>query len=193
MNAAALVTVFLVAVVPLVPTEPVLVGLGVLAAASHTLPVAVISVAAVGCAISDHLLYATGRFAGRRALGRFLRRPAGAAAQDWLARTIARWGAPAMVAGRWLPGGGTVSAVLAGTLHWGLPRFTPASVVGAALWSAYATLLGYFGGAVTRQPVAGLLLSLGIAIGLGLLTSVAVRRSAQKSRCSQVKNSLANS
>jgi membrane-associated protein len=173
---ATLLTVFVVAVVPLVPTEPMLVGLGVLAAATHTVPVSVIVVAALGCSASDHLLYLCGRCAGGRALRRLARRPAGATVQAWLTRGVARWGASVLVAGRWLPAGGTIGALLAGASRWRLRRFTPASLAGASLWSLYATLLGYFGGSLTRRPLTGLLLSLGVAAALALLTSVLARR-----------------
>ncbi|HWC78325.1 MAG TPA: VTT domain-containing protein [Pseudonocardiaceae bacterium] len=176
MTAAALITAFVVATVPLVPTEPVLVGLGVLAASEHTVPVTVIIVGAIGCALSDHILYVVGRIAGGRGMAWLVRKPAGVAAHAWLTRSIARWGASVLVAGRWLPAGGTAGAVLAGASAWRLRRFSPASIAGSTLWAAYATLLGYFGGAVTRQPVTGFLLSLGIATGLTLLTSLLVRR-----------------
>ena len=81
-----------------------------------------------------------------------------------------------LVAGRWLPAGGTIGALLAGASRWRLRRFTPASLTGASLWSLYATLLGYFGGSLTRQPLTGLLLSLGVATARALLTSVLARR-----------------
>ena len=174
---ATLVTVFAVAVVPLIPTEPMLVGMGVLAATAHSLPVAIMAVAAVGCSISDHLLYAVGRYPAARGLSWFVRRPAGAAVEGLLTRSVARWGASILVAGRFLPGGGTVSAVLAGVSRWQLRRFTPASLTGSAIWSAYATLLGYFGGAVTKQPAEGMLLSFGMAVAVAALTTVLVRRS----------------
>lgn len=170
-----MLTLFVAALVPLVPTEPVLVGMGVLAATGAVpLPI-VILVATVACSISDHLLYAFGRVAGARALARF-GRPSMLAATDWLTRHITRWGAPILVVGRWLPAGGTVGAVLTGTLRWRLPRFTPASVVGSALWSTYVALIGYFGGELTGAPLAGLVVSLAIAAVIGIATTILVKR-----------------
>jgi membrane protein DedA with SNARE-associated domain len=69
MSATALVTVFVVAVVPLVPTEAVLVGMGVLAASTGGSLLGVIAVATVGCSLSDHVLYLLARLAGGRVLG----------------------------------------------------------------------------------------------------------------------------
>ena len=171
----AMTTLFVAALVPLVPTEPVLVGMGVLAATGAVpLPV-VILVATVACSISDHLLYAFGRLAGAQALAR-LGRPSMLAATDWLSRHITRWGAPILVVGRWLPAGGTIGAVLTGTLRWRLSRFTPASIVGSGLWSTYVACSGYFGGELTGQPLAGLVVSLAIATVIGITTTVLLKR-----------------
>jgi membrane protein DedA with SNARE-associated domain len=81
-----------------------------------------------------------------------------------------------LIAGRWLPGGGTIGAVLTGTLRWRLARFTPASVVGSALWSTYVALLGYLGGQLTSAPAAGLVLSLGIAAVIGVVSGFLLKR-----------------
>lgn len=182
---ATLVTMFLVAVVPLAPTEPVLTGFGVLLASGHGSPVAVIAVAALGCSVSDHLLYGFGRISGVRMLDRLRRRPATAAAIDWLSRNSKRWGTPILVAGRWLPAGGTVGAVLAGTLRWRLRRFTPASLIGSTLWSSYVILIGYLGGSIAGQPLAGIALSLAVALLIGTLTSLLLQRSHRRQAAHQ--------
>jgi membrane protein DedA with SNARE-associated domain len=171
----ALITLFVIALIPLAPTEPVLVGMGVLAASGRLSLPAVIITAAVACSMSDHLLYAFGRFAGVRALDRLKNKPSVMAANSWLSQHITKWGAPVLVVGRWLPAGGTIGALLTGTLKWRLPRFTPASIIGSLLWSAYAALVGYFGGAITGEPITGLLLSLGIAAALALICSIGIQ------------------
>jgi membrane protein DedA with SNARE-associated domain len=173
---AAAITMFLVAVIPLAPTEPVLAAMGVLAASQHMAPLGAIVVAAVGCSLSDHLLYAIGRFAGGPALTRLRRKPAVDAATQWLIRNSTRWGVSILIVGRWLPAGGTVGALLAGTLRWPLARFTPTSLTGATLWSTYVALLGYLGGSIISQPVVGLGLSLGLATLFGLTASVLLQR-----------------
>jgi membrane protein DedA with SNARE-associated domain len=189
----ALLSLFIAALIPLVPTEPVLVGMGVLAASGKVGLLPVIAVAAVACSISDHLLYGFGRFTGGRMLARLNGKPSVGAAADWLRRHVARWGAPILVVGRWLPGGGTIGAVLTGTLHWPLLRFTPASLAGSALWSSYVGLLGYFGGSLTGQPLVGLLVSLAVATGVGLLISLVVQRSERQRRTSAAGDDDADS
>jgi membrane protein DedA with SNARE-associated domain len=173
----ALITLFLVGLVPLAPTEPVLVGMGVFAASGKLPLVWVVLVCGVACSLSDHLLYAVGRIAGVRVLDRLSGKPSVTAANDWLSSRVTKWGAPILVVARWLPAGGTIGSVLTGTLRWRLARFSPASVVGAMLWSTYGALIGYFGGAITGQPVTGLLLSLGVAAVLGIVCSIVVQRS----------------
>jgi membrane protein DedA with SNARE-associated domain len=172
----ALITLFLVGLVPLAPTEPVLVGMGVFAASGQLPLVWVIVVAAVSCSISDHLLYAVGRIAGVRVLQRLSSKPSVTAANAWLSARVTKWGAPILVVGRWLPAGGTIGSILTGTLRWRLVRFTPSSVVGALLWSVYVALIGYFGGAITGEPLTGLLLSLGVAAVLGIGFSIVIQR-----------------
>ena len=173
---AAAITMFLVAVIPLAPTEPVLAAMGVLAATEHVAPLGAIVIAAIGCSLSDHLLYAIGRFAGGPALTRLRRKPSVDAATEWLIRNSTRWGAPILIVGRWLPAGGTVGSLLAGTLRWPLKRFTPTSLTGATLWSTYVALLGYLGGSIVSRPVIGLVLSLGLAALLGFTASVLLQR-----------------
>ncbi|HEX5403388.1 MAG TPA: VTT domain-containing protein [Pseudonocardiaceae bacterium] len=172
----ALLTLFLVGLIPLAPTEPVLVGMGVFAASGRLSLVEVIVTAAIACSLSDHFLYAVGRIAGVRVMRRLASRPSAVAAQDWLSARVTRWGSAVLVVGRWLPAGGTIGALLTGTLRWRLRRFTPASVFGSTLWSTYVALIGYLGGAITGQPLAGLLVSLGVAVVLGLVSSFVVRR-----------------
>lgn len=176
---ATLLTMFVVAFVPLAPTEPVLASLGVLLATEHAQSgtvLEVIAVAAVGCCLSDHLLYGFGRFTGGRILDRLRRRPAPAAAIDWLNRNSRRWGVPVLIVGRWLPAGGTVGAILAGALRWPLRRFTPCSMIGSTLWSCYVVAIGFMGGTVAGQPLAGIALSLAVALLLGTASGQLLRR-----------------
>lgn len=175
-TAAVLITLFVVAAIPLVPTEPVLTATGVLAATQHTSPLGVIVVAALGCSLSDHFLYGFGRVAGVGVLDRMRRKPSVNTAIIWLSRHATRWGVLVLVAGRWLPAGGTVGSVMAGTLRWPLTRFTPSSLVGSVLWSSYAALIGYLGGALAGQPLIGLGFSLGVASLVGVAASVFLQR-----------------
>jgi membrane protein DedA with SNARE-associated domain len=173
---------FVVCVVPLAPTEPVLIADAVLAATSRhgVSPVLLVLVSGIGCSISDHILYGLSRFGGARVLDWAHRRVSSANAVDWLSRNINRWGVPTLILGRWLPAGGTVGSILAGALRWRLPRFSPTSLAGCTLWSVYVVMLGYLGGSIARNPYIGILLSLGAAAAIAVGTRLFLRRGQRK-------------
>jgi membrane-associated protein len=172
---ASLLVLFVVAVVPLAPTEAVLIGYGVLAAAGE-LPLGwVIVVAAVGCTLADFVNFGLGRGLGMRALRRFNRSSGSRAMVAWTAGQLADRGESILVAIRFVPGGGIIGALLAGSLRWPRRRFAPVAVVGATLWSAYAALLGYVGGQVVTEPVLAVVISLGVALVISVPTGMVIR------------------
>lgn len=171
----AFVVLFVVALVPLAPTEAVLIGYGVLAASGELSLTAVIAVAAVGCALSDLVNFGIGRGVGLRALARFGQRPGPRAVIAWTASKLAGGGESILVAVRFVPGGGLVGAVLAGSLRWPLRRFAPIALVGAALWSAYTATLGYFGGRLFTDPIVATLVSFAVATLIGVPIGMAVK------------------
>ncbi|MEU6645102.1 DedA family protein [Saccharomonospora sp. NPDC046836] len=175
-STVSLLVLFVIAVVPLAPTEVTLVGMGVVAAAQDGPLTPIILVASAGCLLSDYLLYLAGRRGGPRALQRLRRRPNADATLRWLTRRVERRPATALVIARWLPAGGTGGSLLAGSLRWPLPMFLMASAIGVTLWSAYATLLGYLGGTFVQEPFVSLGLSLAIAVVLATTVAVLFRR-----------------
>lgn len=177
MNAAtaSLLVLFVVAVVPLAPTEAVLIGYGVLAATGE-LPLGwVIVVAAVGCTLADFLNFGLGRGLGMRALRRFNRSSGSRAMVSWTAGQLADRGESILVAIRFVPGGGIIGAILAGSLRWPRRRFVPVAMIGAALWSTYAALLGYVGGQVVTEPVLAIVISLGVALVISVPAGMVIR------------------
>jgi membrane protein DedA with SNARE-associated domain len=170
-STAALAVLFVIALVPLLPTEFTLLGMGVAAAEQETTLLPVIAVAAVGCVLSDHILYAVGRFGGPHVLTKLRKRQTLDTGVRWLDGHLQRRPAPVLIVARWLPSGGTVGALLAGSFRWPMATFFSASVIGVTLWTSYVAVLGYLGGRVTQQPEFSLLISLGIATVLGLAIS----------------------
>jgi len=182
---AALGLVFLVGFVPLLPTEPVLISCGVLAA-SGKLPLQwVILTAIASCVLADLVNYGIGRRIGEPAIAKFAHRRTPAAVLDWIKERLARNAEPILIAGRWLPGGGTIGAVLCGSLRFPVRRFALASTIGCTLWCLYATLLGYLGGSLASDDIPlALAVSLGIAAVLSLPASMFLR--AQRRRVAAV-------
>ncbi|MBK1785038.1 DedA family protein [Prauserella cavernicola] len=172
----SLLALFLIAAVPLAPTEVTLVGMGVVAATTDGPVAPIILVASAGCLLCDYLLYVVGRRGGPLALDRVRRRRAGDATVRWLSRHLDRRPVAVLVIARWLPAGGTAGSLLAGSLRWPRSVFVVASVIGVTLWSTYAVLLGYLGGAVVEESALGLLLSLGVAVVLAVTVASVWRR-----------------
>ncbi|MDT7728615.1 MAG: hypothetical protein QOI21_5191 [Actinomycetota bacterium] len=172
---AALLVLFVVALVPLLPTEMALIGMGVAAAQNETALLPVIAVAAAGCLVSDLALYALGRAGGPRMLSKLRRRPSIDAGLGWLDEHLGRHPRPALVVARWLPSGGTVGALLAGSLRWPIVTFLSASMIGVTLWTSYVALLGYVGGQLVEQTGVSMVLSFGVATLLGTGIAFALR------------------
>ena len=172
---AGLLVLFVVAVVPLAPTEAVLIGYGVLAASGEVALLSVVLVAAAGCALSDFINFGIGRGLGLRALRRFSRRPGSRSMVEWIATQLGNRGESILVAVRFVPGGGIVGALLAGSLRWPRRRFVPVAVLGSTLWSGYTAMLGYVGGQVITEPVLAVALSFGVALLISVPAGMAIR------------------
>lgn len=173
---------FVVSLVPLLPTEVTILGMGIAAAQGGTPLALVISVATVGCLVSDQALYALGRFGGARVLERLGRRGKMAAGLAWLDGRLQRHPRPILVVARWLPSGGTVGALLAGSLRWPMGEFFTASAIGVTLWTSYVAFLGYAGGELITDPGVSMLLSFGVATLLGAAITFGIRRASTASR-----------
>ncbi|MFF4595365.1 DedA family protein [Amycolatopsis sp. NPDC001319] len=176
---AGLVVLFVVSLVPLLPTEVTILGMGIAAAQGGTSLAVVIAVATAGCLVGDQALYALGRFGGARVLERLSRRRKMAAGLAWLDGRLQRHPRPILVLARWLPSGGTVGALLAGSLRWPMGEFFSASAIGITLWTSYVAFLGYALGELIDEPVVSMLLSFGVATLLGVAITFGVRRGAR--------------
>ncbi len=162
--AASLVVLFLVAVVPLAPTEAVLIGAGVLAASGEVPLYLVIAVAAAGCLASDMINFTAGRRMGMKALDKVNKNAKARAMVVWTADQLAVRGETILVVSRFLPAGGIVGAMLAGALKWPLRRFLPVAAIGSVVWSLYPATVGYIGGQIIDDAWLAMLLSLGVAM-----------------------------
>jgi len=174
-TAASLVVLFLVAVVPLAPTEAVLIGAGVLAASGEVPLSLVVAVAAAGCLTSDMINFTIGRRTGLKALDRLNKSAKSRAMVVWTADQLASKGETILIAARFLPAGGIVGAMLAGALKWPLRRFVPVAAIGSALWSLYPATMGYIGGQIVDEAWLAMLLSFGVATLISIPVGMAIR------------------
>lgn len=174
-TAASLLVLFLVAVVPLAPTEAVLIGAGVLAAAGEVPLYLVVLIAAVGCLASDLINFSAGRRLGMKALAKVNRNSRARAMVVWTADQLAARGETVLIAARFLPAGGIVGALLTGALRWPLRRFLPVAAAGSALWSLYPATVGYVGGQLVEEVWLAMLLSVGAATVISIPIGMAIR------------------
>lgn len=174
-TAASLAVLFLVAAVPLAPTEAVLIGAGVLAASGDLPLPAVIATAAAGCLVADLVNFHLGRKMGMRALQKLNKSTKARSMVVWTADQLARRGESILIAARFIPAGGIVGAMLAGSLKWPLKRFAPVAAIGSLLWSCYPAMVGYIGGQIVDEPALAMLVSFGVATLLSVPVGMAIR------------------
>jgi len=164
--------VFLVAlldaIVPIVPSETVVITAGVVAAAGHlSLPLIVVT-AAGGAFVGDNLAYLIGRRFGAGVVRRFFSGEKAQARLEWAKRQLRERGGQLIVVGRFIPGGRTAVTLSAGLLAFAWKRFAAFDTAASLVWAAYASLLGYFGGrAFENAAWKGLLLALALGFALG--------------------------
>jgi membrane-associated protein len=132
-------------VIPVLPGETAIVTAAVLAAdGTLSLPLVILAGAA-GAVIGDSIAFAIGR-AGGGPIKRFVSRFAGPDRLEAAERMVRRQGPALVVVGRFLPGIRIAINMSCGAGQMAYRRFLVFDIVGALLWSAQASLLGYFAG-----------------------------------------------
>ena len=166
---AVIVTVALLdAFLPVVPSETVVVAAGVFAASLGSPKlVGVIVAASVGAFVGDHISYAIGRgasgrlsrWAGHRHRSRF----------EWAKRSLEERGGMLLVVARYIPAGRTAMTITMGAVGFPLRRFAAWDLLAVTAWASYGALLGYVGGAAFEdEPIKGVVLGIGLALGISV-------------------------
>jgi membrane protein DedA with SNARE-associated domain len=153
------------AVFPAFPSETAAIVCGIQAARGQLSLELVLALAAAGAFVGDNLSYVIGRWFGRPMQRRFFSGDKARKRLEWADGFLRDRGSYVLVVARFIPGGRTATTFAAGLvrLSW-LRRFGPPIFVAAVLWSAYAVLLGYFGGRIFRdKPIYALLVAFGVA------------------------------
>lgn len=171
------------AVLPVVPSESLIITLGVATAGSLDPRIAVlVALAALGAWAGDNLCYLLGR-----RFGPFVERHAfsgdrGVRRRDWARSALERRGSALIVACRFIPGGRTAVTVTCGVTRYPRRPFVAATAVAGALWAVYAFSLGRIGGrAFEDRPWAGLVLALGVAVAASAVIEAGRRVLARRS------------
>ncbi|MGK5555686.1 DedA family protein [Actinomadura kijaniata] len=152
---------------PVVPSESLVITAGVYAVSGQPDPFAVVAVAALGAFVGDHVSFLMGRAGGGR-LSRWLRPGTRRhRAVEWAKATLAERGGLILVVARYVPGGRTAVTMTMGLTGYRTRSFTFFAAIAAISWAVYGTVLGYVGGAAfEHDPIRGLALGLGLAIGV---------------------------
>ncbi|MFI5591460.1 DedA family protein [Amycolatopsis sp. NPDC051758] len=125
------------------PTLSALLLMGFLAERGTLHPGLALAVAVLAAVLGDQLAYLEGRRWGRR-----LARRVGQERWDRAEAAVARYGVPAVIAGRCLVGVRTVMPRVAGSAAMPYRRFVAGSVGAAVLWASAELLVGHLTAAV---------------------------------------------
>jgi membrane protein DedA with SNARE-associated domain len=165
------------AIVPILPSETVIIAFGVATAGSSDPRIFLILVcAAAGAWAGDNLSYVIGWRFGPWATRRFFSSEKGAARRDWAERSLHRFGMGLIIVCRFIPGGRTAVTLCCGLIRYSWRRFAVATAIAGVIWASYAFFAGRIGGkAFENMPVVGFAVAFGGALVLSGLIEL-IRR-----------------
>jgi membrane-associated protein len=156
---------------PLIPSEPVIIVAGVLAASGSPNLVLVIAATAIGAFLGDQIPYALGR---RLSATVEKRLPPGSkrrATHDWISRQLDARGGFVLVSTRFIPVGRYIVTVTTGMVRYDYRRYVLFTILGGTAWSAYTVLTGYLGGVLFQENA---VLAFLVGVGLAAVLSGAI-------------------
>jgi membrane-associated protein len=179
----AIVIPALDAVIPVLPSESVIIALGVATAGSADPRIALlVACSALGAFLGDNLSYLLGRRFGPWAERRFFRGEKGARRRAWAERSLQRFGMQLIVVCRFFPGGRTAVTLCCGIVGYPRRRFVVATAVAGLIWASYSFFIGRLGGkAFQDAPWVGFAVAFGITIAVSLLVEL-IRRIVSRRR-----------
>lgn len=160
------------AVLPVLPSETVVIALGVATAGSIDPRIGLlVGLAAFGAFCGDNLCYFIGRRFGPAAERWVFSGERGQRRRAWAAGALDRFGARLIIVCRFIPGGRTAVTLTCGVVEYPRRSFVPATACAGAIWAVYVFLLGRLGGkAFEDRPWIGLI----VAFGATLLLTVII-------------------
>lgn len=166
---------------PIVPSETLLISAASFAAAGVPHPLGLIAAATLGALVGDLAAHLVGRSGSRRlhrwsALPRWQR--LFASAQEMFARR----GGSMLIVGRFVPGGRTATTIGSGMLGFRIRDFLLFDGIGSLAWAVYSTGIGLLGGKLFEgQPVLGVLTGIGVALAVSAVIEILRRIIAARS------------
>lgn len=151
---------------PVLPSETALITCGVFATVGGFSPNLFLLILAggLGAFAGDNITYLIGRRAEPFANRHMLRGKRGKEAREQAERWLRERGGMMIIAGRYIPGGRTAVALVAGMVGYPLGQFRIYTAIAAVTWASYGVLLGFWGGTAFKDDpfkaiVAGLVVA----------------------------------
>lgn len=160
-------------VVPIVPSESMVIIGGVAAGQGEQSWALVIIAAAVGAFLGDNSAYVLGYRMRGFIVRHAARHPRRQRQLDWASEQIRFRGGMLLITARFIPGGRTALTVSSGITHQPRRWFVSWIALAVTIWAGYATLLGYFGGRAFRDDhTKAFLVAFGAALAMTVLLEV---------------------
>jgi membrane protein DedA with SNARE-associated domain len=158
-------------VIPLVPSETMVIIGGVAAGSGDQFLGAVILAGALGAFAGDNLAYQLGRSCEDWLQRTVFRTESGKQKLEWATRQLDIRGGLLLVTARFIPGGRTAVTIASGVTHQPRKRFMLWDALAVGIWASYAALLGYIGGKTFADNHT---LAFGVAFGLAITGTVII-------------------
>ncbi len=172
------VVIFVVAlldsILPIVPSETMVIIGGVSAGLHNLSWPLVIIVGAAGAFIGDNVSYFIGRHFSERLIKRYESNEKGRKRLEWAHNQIQTRGGQLLITARFIPGGRTLVTLSCGITNVDRKWFMKWTGIAAPVWASYATLLGFIGGhSFQENHTKAFLVAFGIAIGATVAIEIA--------------------
>lgn len=168
-------------VLPIVPSETLVIIGGVSAGLGELWIPLVILTAAGGAFVGDNLSYTIGTFFADNLKRHYNKSDKGRRRLQWAHDQIEERGGELLVTARYIPGGRTIVTLTCGITAQHRRWFMPWAAVAASLWALYASLLGFVGGK-TFSDNHGMAFLIAFAAALGVTGLLETIRAVRKRR-----------
>jgi membrane-associated protein len=167
------VIAYLDSMIPIVPSDTMVI-LGGVAAGQNDLELwAVIACGAAGAFLGDTSAYLVGRRFGPWVERRLFSKPKGQQRLAWASRQLKTRGGVLLVTARFIPGGRTVVTFTSGMTHQPFRRFLGFIAIAGLVWATYASLLGFIGGKTfADNHTVAFLVAFGCALSVSAMIEV---------------------
>lgn len=161
----------------IVPSETVVVALGALALSTGSPQLGIlIPVAAVAAIVGDSLTFWLGRVVGLQRFA-WMRRPRVVRVLAWAGRALDERAAAVLLTARFIPFGRVAVNLTAGASGFRYRRFLGLTSVAGVCWATYTSIVGaIFGAWFDGNPLLAVVVSVAVALALGVLVDRATSR-----------------